>query len=117
MINEVHIVYQQLILFIILLIIFLFSGNTIILFVCLGALGVALLLTIKIKNYNPKLYHLVSVPILVFLGLLLVYTYLFRLPQNPSYIFLFGAFVVIWIVITSFYIYYYSQKLYKQKII
>lgn len=112
MINEAHLLYQQLILFIILFIIFLFSENTIILFVYLFALGAALLLTIKIKNYNPKLYHVVSVPLLGFQGLILVYTYLFKLPLNSSYIYLFYAFVVIWIVIVSFYIYYYSKKIY-----
>lgn len=115
MINEAHLLYQQLILFIILFIIFLFSGNTMVLFVCLCALGVALLLTIKIKNYNPKLYHVVSVPVLGFQGLILVYTYLFKLPLNSSYIYLVYAFTVIWIVIVSFYIYYYSKKLYKRR--
>jgi hypothetical protein len=116
MVNEVHLVYEQLILCIILLIGFLGSGNPLLLFVCFGGLAGILILTIKIKKYDSKLYNLVSVPILIFQGLILIYTYLFTLksPQTLSYILLFYSLAIIWIFPTSYYIYYYSQKLYKR---
>ncbi len=116
MINEVHIAYQQLILFIIFLFGFLFSGNLLIFLFCLVALFCFLLFTIKIKNYNPILNHLVAVPILVLQGLVLVYIYLFQSEslQNTSYGILVYFFAVIWIVIVSYYIYYYLRKFYKK---
>lgn len=119
MVNEVHIAYYQLILFVLLLFGFLYSGNLLILLFSLVALFGFLIFTIKIKKYNPILNHLVAVPILVLQGLILVYIYLFRFKsiQNQSYMLLFYAFVVIWIMITTFYIYYYSKKLYNKKII
>ncbi|SCG85833.1 Region of a membrane-bound protein predicted to be embedded in the membrane [Methanobacterium congolense] len=116
MVNELHLVYEQLFLCIILLIGFLGSGNPLLLFVCLGGLMGILILTVRIKNYNPKLNDLVLVLIL-FQGLTLVYTYLFRLKylQSLSSTFLFYSFVVLWIFTIISYIYYYSKKNYKSK--
>lgn len=108
-------IYPVLIIFIIFLFIFLFSGELLFLFLCLGALGVALSITLMIKNYDPRIYNLVPLPFLVFQGLILVYIYLFRFKslQDQSYVFLFYFFAVIWIVIVPLYIYY-SWKLFKK---
>lgn len=115
MVNEVHLAYYQLILFIIFLLGFLFSGNLLFFLFCLVSLYCFLLLTIKIKNYAPILYHLVSVPILVVQGILLVYIYLFNqnlLQYTPSKVLIY-LFTVIWIGIVSYYIYH-TYKSYKK---
>ena len=114
--NEVNLLKQQIIAFIVLLFYFLFFGEPLALFVGLGALVMVLLFIFRIKKYNPKIYYLVPFPIFVFQGLILVYTYLFRLtsPQNPFYIVLFYFFVVILVMVVYFYTHSYL-KLYAKR--
>jgi hypothetical protein len=111
-----RIIYMELILCIMFLFIFLNSREPIILFLCLGVLGVFLATIFIIKNYNPKKSHFVAAPILVFQGLTLAYIYIFTLksPQTPSYIAICYAFGVIWVVTVIVYSYYYYRRNHKK---
>ncbi|MGC9517435.1 MAG: hypothetical protein ACP5C3_07050 [Methanomicrobiales archaeon] len=115
--KDVNLLYGQVVVFVILLFTFLISGDTLALFVSLGVLGTILLLVFRIKNYNPKIYSpLVTVPIFIFQGLILVYTYLFRSAslEDPKYRVLFYFFVAVFIVMIYFYIYYYRKNCTKE---
>ena len=110
--NERH-KYTSLISFIILLLIFLFSRDSLILFLVIGLIGVIFSETLMKKKYDPKIFNLVLAPFLVFQGLILVYTYLFQLKSHhePSYVVLFYVFVLIWVVVVLLYSYFYFHRL------
>lgn len=110
--KSINIFYNQLFVFFILLFVFLYFGDPLALFVALAALVIILLYAFQIKNYNPKIYYLVPIPIFVIQGLLLVYTYLFRSIslKDPLYMVLFYLFVVVFIALMYFYAYYYRKN-------
>lgn len=113
--NDVKNIYITFFLFILLIFSFLASGNTLNLFLSLSMLYAALLLIIHIKKYNPKLNYLVFIPLFMFQGLILAYTYLFQLKTlDLPYMLAFYSFVVIWILLASLLIHY-LYKLYGQR--
>jgi len=83
------------------------SGDPLALFVSLAALVMVILFAFKTKNYNPKIYYMVPVPIFVFQALILIYTYLFRSKslQDPLYAILFYFLGVVYILTMYFYFY------------
>lgn len=107
MISERGTLFSAVLISILFFINFLISGKPLFLFVSSAGLPIILTFIFRIKRYSSRIFYLILIPVLVLVGSILTYIYLFKfmyLNDLTSYIIfqIFVAFFIVYILVFSY---------------